>query len=94
MRKTTRVEAVKLVDEVSLAIAEGRELPVVKLTKIFNYVLDSKPTLMTVKEVSSEYRVGITKIYEWFKNGLKKTKCAGTKIRVSDLEKFIEDGKA
>ncbi|MGB3465656.1 MAG: helix-turn-helix domain-containing protein [Cyclobacteriaceae bacterium] len=90
----SRKEVVKLIDEVSLSMSKGQELQVVKLTKIFDYVLQDKEVMLSVIEVQRRYKVGRTKVYEWFQSGLKKIECGGTKIRISDLEQFIEDGKA
>ncbi len=90
----TRKEAIKLVDEVSLEIAEGRDVPVFKLTKLFDFILEGDKVLLTVKDVCHKYSIGNTKVYDYFNNGLKKTEFGGTKIRVSDLEEFIANGKA
>ena len=50
--------------------------------------------MMSVKTVCRLYDVGKKMVYEWFKRGLPKHKCGGTKIRKDELEKFISEGKA
>ena len=47
--------------------------------------------ILTIKDVMSEYSVGIATVYNWFKRGLVKTKIGRmTRIKRSDLEKFME----
>jgi len=51
--------------------------------------------LMTVKDVMAEYSIGIATVYNWFNRGLPKVKIGRmTRIKRSELIKFIEDGKA
>ena len=66
----------------------------IDLYLIIHYILSMKE-LLTVKDVMSEYSIGIATVYNWFKRGLVKTKIGRmTRIKRSDLDAFIEGGKA
>jgi excisionase family DNA binding protein len=50
---------------------------------------------MTIKEVAQEYKITEKTVYEWFKRGLQFIKIGRmTRIKRSDLEEFISNGKA
>lgn len=56
-------------------------------------ILDDE--LLTVKELTQHFKCKPDLIYKWFERGLVKTKIGGmTRIKKSDLEKFISEGKA
>jgi len=51
--------------------------------------------LLTVKDVMALYSIGIATVYNWFNRGLPKVKIGRmTRIKRSDLEEFISNGKA
>lgn len=62
----------------------------------YGYCMDEKEDkkMMSIKTVCDLYDVKKSKVYQWFEKGLPKHKCAGTKIRTSELEQFIAEGKA
>lgn len=56
-------------------------------------ILDEE--LLTVKEVTEHFKIKTNLVYTWFERGLVKTKIGGlTRIKKTDLERFISEGKA
>lgn len=51
--------------------------------------------MYSIKQIKALYSISDTKVKQWFKDGLVKTKLGRlTRVKESDLEEFIESGKA